>query len=606
LKSNDTPFALSPSKGVSRIFRHPLRRKGARGLGLLVLLLLPFPVRADLTRCHTALQSEISSFTADVGKAIQSCAVSIRRARGMGDHLSRAADQCDRSLMKVYNAAGVQGRSALDRLRAGVERLHPVKCSDNDLLAMGYFVPGINAPGTRGPCSEKKTPCKRDSDCTARNDFCPGAMGDVIRRAVAEADTAARRAQLRALPDLAELIDAVIHLQPGGEHDLGTEDCSQPASSPPPSASYRRRPNLCRLAPYLPCVSRQCSLSVDSSITLAPLDLPIRVVDQTLSMDVCAPTDSSDVLLFSAVSQILVPPPLMPLDPPITACVEVVNAQGWCDCSSAGQGAPFMPQLCIDHIIDAQGEDECGASAQLLDDENECGCASIAGQPQMHPLPPCSTAACDVCVRRGSDAPCHPATRNGPLHEEWTGASAAGDCAVQSSLRISFLPPAFCRAADGGVRGVCAAAGPADATCTALGGTTCRDARGPNGSSCDGDDETPWTLFPLRAALTTGTSKARISDWVLSEGVCSGPGGMNCVEDGNCAAPATCATALFGCGNGPGANDCEVASGPGARMSCSSLLAGSAGGWKLVGSVPRIDQPAGLRDGLVTVTLQCE
>jgi hypothetical protein len=574
-------------------------------LGLvLIATLVAAPAGADVGRCHTALQTEISRLTVDIGKAIQSCAASVRRARGLRDHLSRAADQCDRSLMKIYNADGVPGRSVLDRFRASLERLHPRKCSDTDLLALGYFVPGINAPGTRGPCADKGEVCTRDSECKERQDFCPGAMGDILRRAVAEADTAARRAQLRQLPDLAELIDAVIRLRPGGANELGTEDCLHPASTPSPH--YRRRPNLCLLSPYLPCVSRQCSLSVDSSIALTPFSSPMELVDQVLSLEMCTPNVGADVLVFSAVSQPLAPPPLIAGNPAVTACVEVVNMQGWCDCSAAGHGSPFMPQRCIDHVIDAQGKDECGSSTELLDDESECGCASVADQAQPQPLPACSTAGCDLCVQRGSDAPCHPGTRNGPLHEEWTGASAPGDCAAKSVLRLSFLPPAFCRAADGEVRGVCAAAGPADPACAALGGTACRDARGANGIACDADDETAWTLFPVRTDLTTGTSKARVADWILSQGVCNGTGNMNCIEDGNCPSPATCGGALFGCGSGPGANDCEVTAGPGATVSCSSLQAGSLGGWKLVGSVPRLDQPAGLRDGLMGITLECE
>jgi len=587
----------------------PFPRLRAWALGLFLLALCPIRVNADLTRCHTALQGEASRLGVEIGKAIQSCAATVRRARGNGDRLFRAADQCERSLMKVYNVSAVPGRSAVDRFRVSLERLHPRKCSDEDLLAMGYFVPGINAPGTRGPCSEGGKACSRDSECTTTRSFCPGAMGDVIPRFIAEADTAARRSQLQALPDLGELIDAVVHLRPGGAGELGTDDCSRPPHSAPKSPSYRKRPNLCLLAPYLPCTSRTCSLSLDSNFTLAPLNLPIQLTDQTLPVEICAPNalvGPADVLQFSAVSQILAPPPLIARNPPITACVEIVSAQGWCDCSPKGQGAPFMPQLCVDHVIDAQGKDECGVSQQLLEQEIDCGCASVGGRPQPSPLPPCSVPGCNLCVQRGSDAPCHSGTRNGPLHEDWVGSSTPNECAARTMMRLSFLPPAFCRDSAGEVRGLCPAPGPADAQCGALGGTVCSDPRGSDGIACNGDDVTPWTLFPVRADLTTGTSKSRISDWVLSEGVCAGEGNLNCIEDRNCVAPATCAGPLFGCGSGPGANDCEVASEPGRGVACASLRAGSLGGWKLVGSVPRLDQPAGLRDGLMKVTLECE
>jgi hypothetical protein len=134
----------------------------------------------------------------------------------------------------------------------------------------------------------------------------------------------------------------------------------------------------------------------------------------------------------------------------------------------------------------------------------------------------------------------------------------------------------------------------------------CADARGPNGIACDADDDTPWTLFPLHAALTTATATARVADWMMSEGVCTAEGGLNCIEDGNCVPPATCAGVLFGCGSGANVNDCEVTAGPGSSIGCASLRAGSLTGWRLVGAVPYLDRPAGLRDGVIEVALECE
>ena len=199
---------------------------------LVTLALFASPARADLTRCHSALQAEVGRLDTEITRAIESCSGAIRRARESGDHLSRAADQCERSLMKVYNAARVPGRSSLDRFRTNIERLHPHKCSDADLLAMGYFVPGINAPGSRGPCVDGGKACVRDSECSGVNNACPGAMADVIRRLAAETDNSARRTQLQMLPDLAQLIAAAIDLQPGSTNELGTDDCSRPPTAP--------------------------------------------------------------------------------------------------------------------------------------------------------------------------------------------------------------------------------------------------------------------------------------------------------------------------------------------------------------------------------------
>jgi hypothetical protein len=629
-----------------------LRGKGARGISLaaglsLFVVLSPSSALADLTRCHSALQSEIARLDSDIRRAIESCAAAIRRARDGGDHLSRAADQCDRSLMKVYNAAQAPGRSSLERFRDNIERLHPRKCSDADLLAMGYFVPGINAPGRRGPCLESGKPCARDGECTGTNDFCPGAMGDVIRRLATQVDDGARRAQLQILPDLAELIAAALDLRPGASNEFGTDDCSRPPAAGPLTPNHRQRPNLCMLKTLFPCVARQCTLSLDSKVVLSPLGIPISLASRTVPLEVCTPSDatsvghcvcsggaaggcvagracaddfdcgttataaagtcSPDVLYLSVGSQGMLPPSVIPLAPPITTCVEMLAFQGWCDCGtgSGGQGAPFMPQLCADHVIDGAGKDDCGPSAAILAAEDDCACASINGVTQSPPQPPCTTPGCDSCVHSDGSARCHSGTRNSPPHEAWSGASAANDCAFKGTLRLSFLPPAFCRDGGGAVRGVCGAPGPPDAGCTALGGVKCVDPRGANKTACDGDDDTPWTLFPVRAAMTTGTSAARVADWVMSEGVCTASGNLNCIEDRNCPAPATCAGATFGCGSGPALNDCQVGVGPGGGISCSDLRAGSLAGWKLVGSVPRLDQPA-LGDALVQLTLECE
>jgi hypothetical protein len=177
---------------------------------------------------------------------------------------------------------------------------------------------------------------------------------------------------------------------------------------------------------------------------------------------------------------------------------------------------------------------------------------------------------------------------------------------MRSVVKLSFVPPAFCLDAAGQVRGTCSAPGPADPLCSVVGGTRCADARGRNGAACDADDTTPWTLFPITVDLTTGSSKSRVADFAFSEGVCTAPGNLNCVEDRNCTAPATCAGATFGCGSGAGANDCEASIGPGANVSCAGLRAGSIAGWKLVGTAAGLDQPAGLRDGLIKLTLECD
>jgi len=117
---------------------------------------------------------------------------------------------------------------------------------------------------------------------------------------------------------------------------------------------------------------------------------------------------------------------------------------------------------------------------------------------------------------------------------------------------------------------------------------------------------TPWALSPVPFDLTTGSSKSRVADFIFSEGVCTAPGTLNCVEDRNCVAPATCAGPTFGCGSGAGINDCEASVGPGAGVSCAGMQSGSLAGLKLVGTVVGVDQPAGLRDGLMKVTLECE
>lgn len=620
--------ALLAEKGASRIGRAALS---------LVLVLPALPAGADLARCQSALQAETSRLIADVSKALQSCVASARRARALGGSLHRAAEQCERSLMKVYNAAGVSGRSAVDRFRASIERLHPRQCSDDDLLAMGYFVPGINAPGRRGPCADGAAACRRDSECTPR-DHCPGAMGDVTRRLAAQADHAARRTQLQIVPDTVELVAALIDLEPGPGGALGTADCSQPLLSPAP-AGYRKRPNLCRLRPFVSCATRQCKLSVDSGITLSPLGISVRLEGHTLPVEICAPagvldvgrcacsggrpgstctdgapcrsdadcgdgTCETDVVHFSLAAQGSTPAP-MGVSALITACVELVSAAGWCDCDA--QGAPFAPEVCIDHLVDAEGKDDCGGPAVPPDREGDgCGCAFIGGVAQAEPLPACTVPDCERCVRRGSDRPCHPGTSKGALRRVWRGGSGATDCLLRATMKLSFVPPAFCVDAAGQIRGTCTAAGPPDPLCTAIGGVRCRDARGANGVACDADDATPWTLFPVTAELTTGTARARIADFVFSEGVCTAPGNMNCLEDSNCPAPATCAGATFGCGSGGSPGECEALAGPGAGISCSQLRAGALAGWKLAGAAAAIDLPAGLHDALLQVTLACE
>lgn len=590
----------------------PSSGKGARGIGptaaalLFSVTLAAIPAHADLARCQSGVQSETNRLIGEISKALQSCAATARRAQAVGGNLHRAADQCERNLMKVYNAAAVPGRSAFERFRASIERLHPRRCTDESLLAMGYFVPGINAPGARGPCVDGGKACVRDSECTGKQDSCPGAMGDVAQRLTAQADETARRAQLQIVPDLVDLLAPLIDLKPGPDGALGTADCSSPLLESAPTG-YRKRPNLCRLRPFLPCTNRQCRLSLDSGITLSPLGIPIQLSDHTLPVEICIPDNAGGKLMhFSVAAHTVVPPPTIPLHSPITACVELVSSAGWCDCDGTGHGGPFEPELCIDHIIDAQGKDDCGPSSTLLDQEDDCGCAFIGGAGQPEPLPPCTTPGCERCVRRDGDGPCHPGTRNGSLQLKWNGASQPNDCLLRSSMKLSFLPPAFCLDAAGQVRGACPAPGPADPLCKVLGGVACADARGPNGVACDADDTTPWTLPPFTVDLTTGSSKSRVADFVLAEGVCTAPGNPNCVEDRNCVAPATCAGAIFGCGSGAAANDCEASAGPGAGVSCAGLRSGSIAGWKLVGTAAGLDHPAGLRDSLMTITLECD
>ncbi|MBI3783075.1 MAG: hypothetical protein HY270_06720 [Deltaproteobacteria bacterium] len=112
------------------------------------------------------------------------------------------------------------------------------------------------------------------------------------------------------------------------------------------------------------------------------------------------------------------PIPISPFDTLVSAvCVDIVSAEGWCDCSPGGLGVKNDATVCQDHIA-ATGisgtQDGCGA---LKSDAKQDGF--------------------------------FPGTQNGPYHVSVTGGSTPGDCIDLVTLQFKIITSASDMGLDG-------------------------------------------------------------------------------------------------------------------------------------------------------------
>jgi hypothetical protein len=339
---------------------------------------------------------------------------------------------------------------------------------------------------------------------------------------------------------------------------------------------------------------------------LEPIGADISLANKKFSLEVCRvpatslPISGSNfVFLAGGPSAPFNPPPTVPFVPAVTWCIDQVRAEGWCDCT--GQGIPYSPQSCLDHIADAGGS--CPDTGAML--ESDCVCNAPLGQS-------CTDPGCTSCVNSKTGASCHPGTSTSAVNTTYTGASVAGSCLYLSTMQFRYLWPGACVNAAGDVVGSCTSVGPATAPCAALGGTSCVNSFGTDGVACTADDRTPSDAT-VTLPMTTTTARATIENYVNTEGICLAPAthlNMNCVSNADCdvaSPPGTgvCSSMVPGCFTGPNPEDCRYTTAAGVGATCAQLRTGNLTNLALTGALPALDAPPGLEDYIMTFRFDC-
>jgi hypothetical protein len=557
---------------------------------------------AQLSKCQAGIEKNSLKLNVTIAKALNKCKDKIRKASEKGPDRSGAADACEKALKKIYALTFVgdpkpvdPAKSKIGKFRAAIQKLEDKgTCTATDLDTLGHLVSGVNAPGT------------------GITDFMESWL-------IKAKEKLAWKEEVFEVGDARSLIDEAIN---AGENPAKACDpikgkncgtCCDPTGATCAANEYPR-PNLCMLGEktWPMCRDHACTLSGGSGAVLNPTGAPISLSARRVTLEVCtAPSGNAGILdpdfklLINQPARTFQPPPVIPIVPAITVCVDQVRSEGWCDCSAAAPSAPSTsPEFCLDHVADVAGTcPDTGASL-----ESNCACGFPAGLLGM----PCNTAGCLACVNSSTGARCHSGTQNSALTITWPAvASGANDCVDLNQIQFTLEPPAICVDAMGQAVGQCNAPGSPDATCAAAGGVICVASSGADGVACTRDDLVPAGA-PTTVPFTTDSATSTIEDFVAVEGICAaGQAGMNCVTNADCDTAASgpgdgvCAGQVFGCGTGPNAEDCQFTAGPGAGVSCANLESSNLAGWAIVGSFPALDGAGGIGDSILTFTLAC-
>lgn len=445
-----------------------------------VLLLWHGTSFAALDKCQKRLQGETAKLQKFVYSAVQKCADAIRKeqvagiTKGGNDCspgkacLPAAAATCEKELAKVYGVGGlVPFKSKFDAFRIAMEKSRTPngagarECEDADLAiltGMGHLVSGTGASVALAP--PLGTNCDFNSDTKIDANCGASFMTNFLMYSI---ENVVLKQAIQQTPDLLSIMTDAI--------EATTANPAKPSTvcdgTPAPIAGTAFRPNLCRFG--LQCRTAVCE--IDNSVSkvtlgapqldllmLTPLDISIS---GTLATEVCRPGPTagkcktggasceSDAdcgvnapcnffpgqglgaafggpsnviyLINSAAKGVRAPEPPVPTPPFNTlltaACVDIVESEGWCDCSPAGLGVKNGATVCQDKdALDSAGaNDECGASKTL------------------------ATA----------DSHFTTTLQNGPLTIQPAGSSAPGDCVDLVTLQFKLITSAADKGPDG-------------------------------------------------------------------------------------------------------------------------------------------------------------
>jgi hypothetical protein len=520
--------------------------------------------------CQAALQKYAFKFYGDVRAGLTKCGDAIRKqiaknaqAPGTGI-LVRAAQLCQAQLNKVLS----KRQKFFEAIDATASR----KCSSTHFQQLGHMLSG--APALQAPGTDFQ-------------DFLKNWLAVVnVKRALVE--------QIAEVPDFLNLLAAAINAPRYGTSLSGAPtDCSLPSTCDP-RAVAGCRPDLCSLR--VQCKSHACHLSATSSSVIDPAAgsaMTNSLVGQSI-MDVCTLEGFGYGLGNSGDGVFLVGEPAQAVAPLTvmgnTICVDQISAEGFCACGGDFIGLSKDVSACQDHLVGAPNSDECptGALASGGGVEAACFCGTNSTDVSMVPcgdgFPACEPGT--VCGFTHTGAACHPGTRNGAVHVALSGATAAGDCVVYNSMRLTTLQP-------GG-----------DCNPSQSGGINDNPASfGPDCTPCTSDDlAQPSDVRTI--PFTTGTASAMIKDAVQSYGVCTATSNHACIEHANCANTTNTddlcdgRQVIF-----PTFTTNAVSGAP--VSSCRNLEDGTLTGLTLVGAAPLLDSPA-IGDAVATFSLSCE
>ncbi len=300
--------------------------------------------KASLTTCHQRIAKTVEKLRSQSAKAVAKCLDGFHKEKSRYGHVTaKAADKCEKSLAKVLNIGGRQGKGAINKAAGALFKLfRPGRetCTSSSLAELGLLESQRNAPGF------------------AAQDFPVAALAtQALDLALREATAVSAMARSN-LDEALALTDC-----DGANAATGPKQCTGPQE--PASCCLRKgrgtcRPNLCAFAAERTpaCRTRACTLSFASGIDLVPAAIPLDLDGVSMALTTCRTPENLDALpidfagayrlLSSGSAQQLSPAPRIQATGD-TVCLEWTRSQGWCDCDGGLES--FEPSSCIDHIV---------------------------------------------------------------------------------------------------------------------------------------------------------------------------------------------------------------------------------------------------------------
>ena len=527
-----------------------MRLAAPRPTAFLALIVLAYawsapPVaeaKPDIGKCHQKIAKATEKLRSQAGKALAKCVETVRKDATRAGVSAKTADKCEKSLAKIYNIGGRPGKGAIHKLSGSIAKLfRPGRetCTSSHLETLGLLESQRNAPGV------------------LRQDFFAAALALQTIELAYDSQLAVSASSQAAFDELVMLTDC--H---GANAATGPRDCVGEGDPAPCCTAKNRgtcRPNLCAMAAARQpdCRTHTCQLSTASGAVLQPDGVPAALGGRQLSLTVCRAPEHADAfpvdvgaanrLLLARTARSFAPPPVLPVVPGFTVCLDLIRGQGWCDCD--GGLTPYEPTSCRDHVVNDDlgfcAEATCQGGTPGNKDEGD-PCATDADCDE-------GNGRCEV-QRCRSDADCGKrglctGLLDGSCSDDGAPCSASTDCSGRRAICLGRDDcGADLTAAKREAGCVCAGTGTAcdDAACA---GSQCR--LGTSTRACQpgtyaGAATTSWTGFSgpgdcvllntfslswLPPALCVDSGGDVLGSCVVA---CSGP--APCAADGACVA----------------------------------------------------------------------